>query len=73
MKNVSRRARAGKGQAIKIAVTQLYLKRRIVLKKEGESFFFVRSRWLHAEERRNVSTRSNTVSTSEKEGKRKTA
>ena len=66
-------ARAGKGQAIKIAMTQLYLKRRIVLKKEGESFSFVRSRWLNAEERRNISTRSNTASTSEEEGKRKEA
>ncbi len=66
-------ARAGKGQAIKIVMTQLYQKRRIVLKKEGESFFFVRSRWLHAEERRNISTRSNTASTSEEEGKRKEA
>jgi len=54
-------------------MTQLYQKRRIVLKKEGESFFFVRSRWLHAEERRNISTRSNTASTSEEEGKRKEA
>jgi hypothetical protein len=54
-------------------MTQLYRKRRIVLKKEGESFFSVRSRWLHAEERRNISTRSNTASTSEEEGKRKEA
>ena len=66
-------ARAGKGQAIKIVMTQLYQKRRIVLKKEGESFFSVRSGWLYAEERRNVSTRSNTASTSEEEGKRKAA
>jgi hypothetical protein len=54
-------------------MTQLYLKRRIVLNKGGESFFFVRSRWLHAEERRNIRTRSNTASTSEEEGKRKAA
>jgi len=65
--------RPEKGQAIRIVMTQSYKKRRIVLKKRGESFFFVRSRWLHAEERRNISTRSNTSSTSEEEGKRKEA
>jgi hypothetical protein len=54
-------------------MTQLYQKRRIVLRKEGEFFFFVRSRWLNAEERRNISTRSRAASTSEEEGKRKAA
>jgi predicted CopG family antitoxin len=43
------------------------------MKKGDESFSFVRSRWLHEEERRNISTRSNTASTSEEEGKRKAA
>jgi hypothetical protein len=71
LKDVSRSARR-EGQAIKIVMTQLYQKRRIVLKKEGESFF-VRSRWSHAEERRNISTRSSAASTSEEERKRKDA
>jgi hypothetical protein len=53
-------------------VAQVYLERRVVL-KGGESFFSVRSEWLYAEERRNVSTRSNAASTSEEEGKRKAA
>jgi len=44
------------------------------MKKGDESFSFVRSRWLHEEERRNISTRSKTASTSEEEeGKRKAA
>lgn len=64
-------AHARKGQAIRIVMTQLYQKRRVALKKEGGSLFFVRSRWLHAEERRNVSTRSNATSTSKEERKRK--
>ena len=54
--------RTGKGQAIKTVMIYSYLKRRIVLKKEGESFLFVRSRWLYEEERRNISSRSNTAS-----------
>jgi len=66
-------AGAGKGQAIKIETTQLCQNRRIVLKKEGESLVFVRSRRLRAEERRNIGTGSNAASTSEEEGKRKEA
>jgi hypothetical protein len=49
------------------------VKRRVVLKEGDEYFFFVIGRWLHAEERRNISTRSNATSTSEEERKRREA
>ena len=73
LKEVSRSAR-WEGTSHKNCNDSVYTRREESFsRKRASLLFFVRSRWLHAEERRNISTRSNAASTSEEEGKRKAA